>query len=447
MDHIIQQNSYKISGNISIILLTIATVFIITYQFAFQHTVTVKSSILLYSIDLFFIINFFVFQWNFKKKGNKLFNNKFGIDLLSVLPIDIFFIYWSETNIEGISIVLWLRLLRLIRLKYIFSAINSLQYEIRINPGYFRIAKFLVIIIILSHMIGCIWYLSAYFAGFPEQSWIRLYELYKTDSITAYIRSMYWTITTLTTVGYGDITPHTNYEYILSAGVMVSGAFMYAFIIGNIASIISNLDSQKTLFRNKIDSTYLNLHKRGISNQLNTRIRNFYEYIWLNHRGFESYSFLNELPKSLRLEVMHEMTKDMLEQVPIFKQSSHNLKNVLLMSLKAKTYDPGSIVAEIGQKGKKMFFISKGFVEVRKFGDDASMVLKNGDYFGDISLITGETRSARAVAKEFCEIFELHIKEFIKIKNEHPEFREVLKKISSQKSNKTAEMIMDGIVL
>ena len=43
----------------------------------------------------------------------------------------------------------------------------------------------------------------------------------------------------MTTVGYGDITPHLNYEYVFTIIVMIIGAFMYAFIIGNIASLIS----------------------------------------------------------------------------------------------------------------------------------------------------------------------------------------------------------------
>jgi voltage-gated potassium channel len=68
----------------------------------------------------------------------------------------------------------------------------------------------------------------------------------------------------MTTVGFGDITPHINYEYIFTIVSMILGASMYAFIIGNIASLISNLDIQKATFWSKIDATKLYLRKRGV---------------------------------------------------------------------------------------------------------------------------------------------------------------------------------------
>ena len=81
---------------------------------------------------------------------------------------------------------------------------------------------------------------------FPSKSWVVLNGIEHSDVVTQYIRSLYWTVTILTTVGYGEITPHLNYEYVFTSLVMIIGAFMYAFIIGNIASLISTLDVQKS---------------------------------------------------------------------------------------------------------------------------------------------------------------------------------------------------------
>jgi len=364
------------------------------------------------------------------------------------LPFDALFLLWGDMSIEGISIVLWIRMLRLIRVKYVFSIIDKLRYTSWINPGYLRISKFFFIIIILAHFVACAWYLAAYFTGFQPDSWVQLSGLIETTPPDAYLRSLYWTVTTLTTVGYGDITPHLNYEYVISIITMASGAFMYAFIIGNIASIISNLDSQKASFRSKVDTMSMYLKKRGIPTELNDRIRNYYDYIWTHHRGFDEYYFLRELPHSLRLEVLLQLTKELLAETPIFKQSSVELRHILLMALQARTYDPGSIIARAGHKGKEMFFISKGEVEIR-LGDktETKMVLKRGDYFGDLSMLTGELRTANAVALEFSEIFVLHADDFSRIKEEYPEFAKVLKKISSEKSDKTSKMILEGIVL
>ena len=80
----------------------------------------------------------------------------------------------------------------------------------------------------------------------------------------------------MTTVGYGDITPRLPVDYILAMIIMVLGASMYAVIIGNIASIFSNLDSLNAAFWNRIESATGYLRYRRAPHKLNARVRNYY---------------------------------------------------------------------------------------------------------------------------------------------------------------------------
>ena len=74
-------------------------------------------------------------------------------------------------------------------------------------------------------------------------------------------------------------------------------------------------------------------------------------------------------------------------------------------------------------------------------------MLKDGDYFGDLSLILGEKRTASVKALSYCEIFILTREDFNRIRKEYPEFRDVLKKMSSEKTEKISELVLDGVVL
>ena len=73
--------------------------------------------------------------------------------------------------------------------------------------------------------------------------------------------------------------------------------------------------------------------------------------------------------------------------------------------------------------------------------------LESGEYFGDFSMLLGEVRTASIIARSFCEIFILTKNDFDRVKAEYPEFKDVLKKISSEKSEKLSALLLDGVIL
>ena len=94
--------------------------------------------------------------------------------------------------------------------------------------------------------------MTALLSNFSNDSWIVRKGIEHSAPLTQYLYSLYWSVITMTTVGYGDITPGTNIEYIFAIITALIGASLYAFVIGNIASILSNLDAAKTKFNKEI---------------------------------------------------------------------------------------------------------------------------------------------------------------------------------------------------
>lgn len=80
--------------------------------------------------------------------------------------------------------------------------------------------------------------------------------------IEQYIMSMYFVVTTIATVGYGDIGPKTTAERVFVIGLELFGVSFFSFMSGALSSIISNYDSsqaalqEKLLFLNKLKQTY-----------------------------------------------------------------------------------------------------------------------------------------------------------------------------------------------
>jgi hypothetical protein len=69
-----------------------------------------------------------------------------------------------------------------------------------------------------------------------------------------YLTACYWTITTITTVGYGDIDAgNNNEERLYTAFVMIIGVFLYSYTIGSLSTLLANLDSSKEKLNRKLE--------------------------------------------------------------------------------------------------------------------------------------------------------------------------------------------------
>jgi hypothetical protein len=454
-----ESSTFRLTWDIVSLLLIIAGCLLIPFQLSFRHTALPLGSGLVYLIDVFFLVDIALnFCTSFRQYGEKIttpdrvarhyLKTLFLIDLLATVPLDAFFLGGEDLRVAGVSLVLvlrQLRLLRVVRLLVIFRRWQSLSWT---NSGYLRIAKYFTIFMLLVHWIACAWFLVPYLEGFPENCWVVQQGIEHANPVTQYIRALYWVIQTMATVGYGDITPHRDFEYVFSIVIMLIGASTYAFIIGNIASLASNLDAARASFFNRIEAISQYLHSRQVPPQLNEQVRNYYEYLWAHHRGVKEESLFEDLPPSFRLSLLLYLTKDLLEKVPLFQYCTPVLRNVLLMALKPQTYAPGVLIAREGEVGKEIFFLSHGTVEIlTEDGGERHGTLEDGDYFGDLSLILKEKRTASVKALTYCEVFILTAAKFNRIRNDYPEFREVLKKVSSEKTEKVVTLLLRGVTL
>ena len=120
---------------------------------------------------------------------------------------------------------------------------------------------------------------------------------------------------------------------------------------------------------------------------------------------------------------------------------------LLLSFLEAESYNPGSLIARSGEKVEEIIFISRGKMEVIPEDNQNLTELEAGDYFGDLSLILNERRNASIRTLNFCEVFILNSKHFFHIKKEFPEFMEVIKKTSKEKSEKVKQLLLDEIII
>lgn len=165
---------------------------------------------------IFFSIEYLLRLWCVKRPL-KYATSFFGvIDVLAILPTYLSLIFAGTHYLVVIRALRLMRVFRIFKLAHFLREGNSIVKALRASQA--KITVFLVFIILLVTILGSLMYLIE--GGEPD------------TGFTSIPRSIYWAIVTLTTVGYGDITPETALGQFLSAGIMILGYAVIAVPTG-----------------------------------------------------------------------------------------------------------------------------------------------------------------------------------------------------------------------
>ena len=117
------------------------------------------------------------------------------------------------------------------------------------------------------------------------------------------------------------------------------------------------------------------------------------------------------------------MLKEFLSSVSIFDSLSDEIVSVIEKSVSLREYPKGSMVILEEEFGDIVFIIKKGTVKITRVNDEGKEVilamLGEGEIFGEMAIIDGETRSANALAQENCEVVAISSEDFINILKNH----------------------------
>ena len=275
------------------------------------------------------------------------------IDLLAVLPAYLQWFIPIDLRI--------LRVFRIFRLLKIARYSPALQTLGRVLEDEYRtlIGALVVMLIVLLFTSTAMYFLER--AAQPD----------KFGSIPA---AAWWSLSTLTTVGYGDVVPITPLGKLVGGIVMVLGLCMFALPVAIIAS--------------------------GFSQELS---RHQFVVTW-----------------------------SMVARVPLFSTMDETEIAEITKLLYTRTYLPGVPIVRAGDPGGAMYLMASGEAIVAQ-PKGKQTVLKDGDFFGEMALLEQRRHRHSVIAKTRCRVYVLDSEALARLARRNPEIMQQIREVARRR--------------
>ncbi len=283
-----------------------------------------NTAISLISLDIFF--NFFIGYYEkglFIRNRGKILSHylsgDFWLDSLSLFFL-IFSLFSNESPYYSLIFMINLLKLNKIRKKLIFFFDNRGK-----RAFLARISWLSFTIIFLSHLFSCTWYIIARLElswDSYADTWIHKQSLFYDHWQIKYVFAFYYSIVTIVTVGYGDVTPSNTIERICSCFFILIGCITFGYCINCIGLIFAEISEEMDSFEEKIREIHQYMRKRDVDLDLQIRVRNYIEWIEKKGEGKEKEDrILKPLSKVLKEEVLYQVYGKRIRKIELLKKN------------------------------------------------------------------------------------------------------------------------------
>ncbi|KAF7225845.1 potassium voltage-gated channel subfamily H member 6a isoform X2 [Nothobranchius furzeri] len=371
------------------------------------------------------------------------FKGWFLIDIVAAIPFDLL-IYRTgsqetepQTQTTLIGLLKTARLLRLVRVARKLDRYSE----------YGAAVLFLLMctFALIAHWLACIWYAIGNMErtgsermGGMKIGWLdnladQIGKHYNSSDRMSgpsiqdkYVTALYFTFSSLTSVGFGNVSPNTNPEKIFSICVMLIGSLMYASIFGNVSAIIQRLYSGTARYHTQMLRVKEFIRFHQIPGGLRQRLEEYFQHAWSYTNGIDMNAVLKGFPECLQADICLHLHRSLLQNCKAFRGANKGCLRALAMRFRTTHAPPGDTLVHSGDILTALYFISRGSIEILR-DDVVVAILGKNDIFGEPNSLYGRPgkSSADVRALTYCDLHKILRDDLLEVLDMYPDFADV----------------------
>ncbi|CAL4066043.1 unnamed protein product, partial [Meganyctiphanes norvegica] len=290
---------------------------------------------------------------------------------------------------------------------------------------------------LIAHWLACIWYAIGnaerpsldHKIGWLDHLANATHQYYYANSTggpslrSRYITAVYFTFSSLTSVGFGNVSPTTDIEKVFTIFVMMMGSLMYASIFGNVSAIIQRLYAGTARYHTQLMRVKEFIRFHQIPNPLRQRLEEYFQHAWSYTNGIDMGAVMKMFPECLQADISLHLNRNLFTAVSSFEGAKPGCLRALSMKFKTTHAPPGDTLVHKGDVLTSMYFISRGSIEILK--DDVVMaILGKDDIFGEnpCLYVTIGKSSCNVRALTYCDLHRIMRDDILDVFDLYPEF-------------------------
>ncbi|CAD8095941.1 unnamed protein product [Paramecium sonneborni] len=403
----------------------------VTQQFIFHDFKYISILFLLILIfDLLISLNTVYFQ-NGEAVTSRIMIVKHIFQLLIYFIIDRYINISLDIDNNVINIGL---LIFLVHHKTIINYAKNYEEGLNISKktsSIFALFKLIAFLFYVIHLFSCFWFWVGRYSieNYDGKSWIMSTNMFEQHWNTQYLQSFYYTAVTIFTVGYGDVTPQSNIEKVVTIVLIMISSIQLPYSVNTVGNIITEMTafSEERKRKLRIINSYMN--KGRMSTGLQMQIRQYLTYYWENiviSQSEEEKEIIDSLSEFLRQQLITEAHQKIFDQCTLFKiPFSELFKQQLIKEVEEVLLTPEQDLKSANDIF--LYYIEDGSIQIcLQQGRKINLgVVNKGASIGIKNFIMGTESLETYKSVGFTKAMVLKRKNFLKILQEHPDDQEL----------------------